>query len=148
VGSYIGGAFLLFLSAFMLLGFSRTSSLPPVSAAIAFIVTVVVPGVSGALLIARARRGGNLLSSRRDKLRQQTVESELLRLAGERGGRLTVVEVIAEMAITADDAKGALDSLVTQEIADLAVTDSGTIVYTFRDIERKLEKSSARHVLE
>jgi hypothetical protein len=149
VGSYVGGGFLLLVSAFMLLGFVRANTLPLVPGLIAFVVAVVLPAVGGVALIARARSGGgSRLSARRDQLRRQTIESELLRLAGARGGRLTVVEVVSEMAVTADDAKAALDSLVTQEIADLAVTDSGTIVYTFHDIERALEKGSARHVLE
>ncbi len=148
MGSYVGGGFLLFLSAFMLWGFARAATLPLIPGIIAFVVAVVLPAAGGVALIARERSGGHRLSSRRDALRRQTVESELLRLAGTRGGRLTVVEVVAEMAVTADDAKAALDSLVMQEIADLAITDSGTIVYTFHDIERAREKGSARHVLE
>lgn len=148
MGSYVGGGFLLVLSAFMLWGFARSASLPFIPGLIAFFVAVVLPAAGGVALIARERRGGSRLSSRRDALRRQTIESELLRLAGSRGGRLTVVEVVAEMAVTADAAKAALDSLVTQEIADLAITDSGTIVYTFHDIERALEKGTARHVLE
>jgi hypothetical protein len=148
VGLLLGGAGLLLVSLFMLFGFMRAGPFPLIPGLIAFVVAVVLPAVGGVALIARERRGVGRLSSRRDALRRQTIESELLRLAGARGGRLTVVEVVAEMAVTADDAKAALDSLVMQEIADLAVTDSGTIVYTFHDIERALEKSTARHVLE
>lgn len=136
------------LSAFMLLGFLNAGSMAAVPAAIAFVIAVVLPAAGGVALIARERGKTGKLATRRDQLRRQTVESELLRLAGERGGRLTVVEVVSALALSADDAKAALDSLTMQEIADLAVSESGTIVYTFRDIERALEKGSARPVLE
>ena len=145
---YIGGGALLLLSAFMLLGFLNAGSMAALPAAIAFVVAVVLPAVGGVTLIARERGRGGSLATRRDQLRRQTVEAELLRLAGEHGGRLTVVEVVTALALSQDDAKAALDSLTMQEIADMAVTDSGTIVYTFRDIERALEKGSARPVLE
>jgi hypothetical protein len=148
VRGYIGGGALLFLSAFMLLGFLNAGSMAAVPAAIAFVVVVVLPAVGGVTLIARERGKTGSLATRRDQLRRQTIESELLRLAGAHGGRLTVVEVVSALALSPDDAKAALDSLTMQEIADLAVTDSGTIVYTFRDIERAIEKRSARNVLE
>ena len=132
----------------MLLGFLNAGPMAALPAAIAFVVAVILPAVGGVTLIARERGKTGSLSARRDQLRRQTVESELLRLAGEHGGRLTVVEVVTALALSPEDAKAALDSLTMQEIADLAVTDSGTIVYTFRDIERALEKRSARNVLE
>lgn len=132
----------------MLLGFLNAGSMAAVPAAIAFVIAVVLPAAGGVALIARERGKTGSLATRRDQLRRQTVESELLRLAAAHGGRLTVVDVVTELALSADDAQAALDSLTMQEIADLAVTDSGTIVYTFRDIERALEKGSARPVLE
>ena len=146
--AYIGGGALLLLSGFMLMGFLNANALPAVPAAIAFVVAVLLPAAGGLTLIVRERGKLGDRTARRDQLRRQTVESELLRLAAARGGRLTIVEVVGELALSADDAKAALDSLTMQEIADMAVTDSGTIVYTFRDIERALEKGSARHVLE
>lgn len=146
--AYIGGGALLFLSGFMLLGFLNANAMPAVPAAIAFVVAVLLPAAGGVTLIARKRGKLGSRAARRDQLRRQTVEAELLRLAAAHGGRLTVVEVVSELALSSDDAKAALDSLTMQEIADMAVTDSGTIVYTFRDIERALEKGSARHVLE
>lgn len=146
--AYIGGGALLLLSGFMLMGFLNANALPAVPAAIAFVIAVLLPAAGGLTLIVRERGKLGARTARRDQLRRQTVESELLRLAAARGGRLTIVEVVSELALSADDAKAALDSLTMQEIADMAVTDSGTIVYTFRDIERALEKGSARHVLE
>ena len=146
--AYVGGGALLFLSGFMLLGFLNADAMPAVPAAIAFVVAVLLPAAGGITLIARERGKLGSRSARRDQLRRQTVEAELLRLAAAHGGRLTVVEVVSELALSSDDAKAALDSLTMQEIADMAVTDSGTIVYTFRDIERALEKGSARPVLE
>jgi hypothetical protein len=81
-------------------------------------------------------------------LRQQTIEAEVLRLAGERGGRLALVEIVTELAIPSEAAQAALEGLVERELADIAVTDSGVLVYTFHDVERLSEKSRARGILE
>src|SRR5688500_16524415 len=108
----------------MLVGFVRSgASLSAFPTLIAFFITILLPAGGGAALIVRHFRYGKRRTDRREQLRQQTVESEVLRLAAERGGRLTVVEIVTEMAIPAQQAQLALDALVEREIADIAVTD-------------------------
>jgi hypothetical protein len=149
VKSLLAGGFLLLLSLFMLVGFMRSSAtLSSFGSVMALLITVVVPAAAGIALAMRYFRRGRLVDTRRDQLRQQTVEAEVLRLAGERGGRLTLVEVVTEMAVSTEAAQQALDALVHREIADIAVTDSGVLVYTFHDVERLAEKSRARGILE
>jgi hypothetical protein len=144
-----GGALLLALSLFMLLGFERSdASFSSPAALMAVLITVVLPGAAGIALMARHLYSGRRLEQRRDLLRQQTLESEVLRLASQHSGRLALVDIIQEIAVSSDAAQRALDSLVSREIADIAVTDSGTLIYTFRDIERAGEKFRARNVLE
>ena len=145
----LGGALLLGLAALMLLGFLRsTVTLSSPAALTAVIITVVLPAVGGLVLLSRRFRAGARLTESRSALRRQTLDSEILRLAARHDGRLTLVEVVQEMAVPSEEAQAALDGLVHREVADLAVTDSGTLVYTFRDIERRGEKAGARHVLE
>ncbi len=147
--SLIGAAALLLLALFMLYGFMRSSAqLSSFGAVMALLITVVAPAAGGVALLARHFRRGRLVESRRDVLRRQTIESEVLRLAGERGGRLTLVEIITEMAVSTEAAQQALDSLVHREVADIAISDSGVLVYTFHDVERLAEKSRAKGVLE
>lgn len=145
----IGGATLVLLSLFMFAGFVRSgAALSALPTMIALLITVGLPAAGGVALITRHFRYGKRLSERRDRLRQQTVESEVLRMAAQHGGRLTVVEIVTEMAIPPEHAQQALDALVEREIADIAVSDSGVLVYTFHDIQRLGEKSGARGVLE
>lgn len=147
--SLVGGIALLLFAAFMLLGFFRSSAtLASVATVIALLAVVGLPGGIGVWLLTRHFGAGARAIERRDQLRRQTLEAEVLRLAAAHSGRLTIVDVVGEMAVTTDDAKAALDALVQSEIADLAVTDSGTIVYTFRDVERAGEKLRARNILE
>jgi hypothetical protein len=147
--SYIGGGLLILLAAFMAVGFLNATTPHSAGANVfALLITVALPGVAGMTLIGRRLRSGRRLDVRRDQLRQQTLESEVLRLAAQRGGRLTLVEIMTDMAIDTIAAQAALDALVEREVADIAVTDSGILVYTFRDVERLGEKSGARGVLE
>lgn len=133
----------------MLYGFMRsTAQLSSFGSVMALLITVVLPAAAGIALTARHFRGGRLVESRRNQLRRQTIESEVLRLAGERGGRLTLVEIVTDMAVSTEAAQEALDALVLREVADIAVTDSGVLVYTFHDVERLAEKSRARGILE
>ena len=147
--SLVGGGLLVLLALFMLLGFSRSSAeMSGFASAMALGITVLLPGIAGIVLITRHLRSGKTIAARRDSLRQQTIESEVLRLAGQHRGRLTLVEVVTEMAIPTESAQAALDSLVQREIADIAVTDAGVLVYTFRDLERIGDKAAARGILE
>jgi hypothetical protein len=149
VASLIGGALLLLLALLMFAGFLQSNSqLSAGATVIALGISVVLPGIAGGALFLRHFRSGRRLETRREVLRQQTLESEVLRLAGQRGGRLALVEVVTEMAVPSDAAQAALDALVEREIADIAVTDSGVLVYTFRDVEKLGDKSQARGILE
>lgn len=149
MGKLVGGALLLVLSLFMLMGFARSSaSLASFSTWLALLITVGLPAGGGAALITSHFRHGKRFGRRRELLRQQTLEAEILRLAAQRNGRLTLVEIVTEMAVPAELAQQALEALSIREVADVAVTDSGVLVYTFHDILHIDQKSGARGVLE
>src|SRR5262245_37694303 len=114
----------------MLLGFFRSSAtLASPAAIVALLVTVGIPAAGGVFLL----RGRRADSARVARLRRETIEAEVLRLAVARAGRLTSVEVATELAMTPEEAKATLDGLVEREVADLAVSDAGVLVYTFHD---------------
>lgn len=145
----VGGGLLLLLSLFMLMGFLRSGAqLTSLATVLALVITVGLPAAGGAALVASHFRHGKRFEQRRDLLRQQTLEAEILRLAAQRDGRLTLVEIVTEMAVPAELAQQSLDALAMREIADVAVTDSGVLVYTFHDIRHLNQKSGARGVLE
>jgi hypothetical protein len=149
VSRTLGGVLLLLVSAFMLLGFVRSDlSFGSFNAMTAVLLSVVLPAAGGVMLLRRAnsmeRRGG----ARVERLRQATLESEILRLAMLQGGRLTTVEVASTLALQPEEAKATLDGLVTREVADLDITDAGVLVYTFHDAKHVGDKHSARGLLD
>jgi hypothetical protein len=143
------GFALIALSLFMLLGFLRSDADTGAPATIAaLLITVALPALGGiALLTKRFRRGGRL-AERREVLRQQTYESEILRLAAQRQGRLTTVELVTEFAITPEKANELLESLMVRQLADVEVTDSGVVVYVFHDVKHLEDKPRARGILD
>jgi hypothetical protein len=151
MGKLVGGILLLMVSAFMLIGFLLGGGEGQGLAAriAAFIIACVLPGAGGGWLLYLHRRGVPLLpSAAREQVRRHTFESEVLKLAQARGGRLTVVEVIAETAMGAEAAEEALRSLAERGIAEVEVTESGLIVYTFYDVQRLKDKSQSRGLLD
>jgi hypothetical protein len=149
VGRIAGGIALLLLSLFMLLGFIRSDAgLSSPATIAALLITVALPAVGGILLITNRFGRGKRLTERREQLRQQTFESEILRLAAQRHGRLTAVEIMTEFAIPLDQANELLESLVVRELADVEVTDSGVVVYAFHDIQHIGDKPRAKGILD
>jgi hypothetical protein len=149
LGRLIAATLLLMLALFMLFGFLKSDQgLSSAAMATALLLTVGVPAVSSIFLFAGHFRRGKHAQSRKDQLRKQTLDAEILRLAGERGGRLTIVELVTEFALTPDAAKEALDAMHARELAELEMTDSGLLVYSFRDIRGLSEKSKARGLLD
>ena len=142
----MGGVALIAVAAFMLYGFLRSdASLASPTAIAALLITVALPAAGGIALLRGMGRGR---SARVERLRQQTIEAEILRLAMQQGGRLTVVEVAAALGLPSESAKAVLDSLAEREIADLEITDAGVIVYHFHEARNVGGKHSARGLLD
>jgi hypothetical protein len=149
VGRILGGSGLVLLALFMLVGFLRADlTASGFASTVAFLIAVVLPGAGGLALIASHMGSRRRLAGRHDQLRRQTLDSEVMRLAARRGGRLTVVEVITELAVSTEAAKESLDALAMQEVADMEVTDSGMLVYAFRDIQNLSQKENAKGILD
>jgi hypothetical protein len=149
VARTLGGVLLLLISAFMLLGFVRSDvGFGSFNAIAAVLLSVVLPAAGGVVLLRRANRLERRGGARVDRLRQATIESEILRLAMLHDGRLTTVEVASALALPTEEAKATLDALVTREVADLDITDAGVLVYTFHDARHVGDKHSARGLLD
>jgi hypothetical protein len=132
VGRKIGGAALLLVAAFMLLGFARSSAgLASPTALFALLLTVGLPAVGGIALLRGSM--GRSSKARMAQLRQQTIDAEILRLAMRHQGRLTAVEVASALALDGVESKSALDDLVNRQVADLEVSDEGVLIYTFHE---------------
>lgn len=140
-------AALYLLAALMLLGFFNSGLELTAPAIVALLLVVVLPaGFATRMLLKQPN--AKVLQQRQQNLRMNTIESEILRIAQLHQGKLTLVEIVSDLAISTDEAKSAADSLVHKEIADLEITNSGVLVYTFHDLRHLHEKSSARGLLE
>jgi hypothetical protein len=137
---------LITLAGLMLYGFLRSSaSIAAPTTIVALLITVVAPAAGGIAML----RGTDLARGKRlDQLRQQTIDAEVLRMAVKEGGRLTAVEVSTALALTPEQAKDTLDALVARDIADIAVTERGVVVYTFHDAKHIGGKGDAKGVLD
>ena len=133
----VGGGILIILALFMLLG-SFTTDLSVGARVITFLVLVVLPAGAGAFLVRSYFRAKGASQERMEWLRPQTQEAEILRLAREKGGKLTVADVIADTGFDAESAQDRLLASVTQGFGDFEPAESRSIVYTFSgsDIEK------------
>ena len=131
----------------MVLGFTRVGTLS-VASVVALLIGAGIPAGIGITLLTGSRRHAGALTARQVELRRHTLESEVLRLAATRAGKLTLIEVVTELAVPSDEASEILDSFMTRGLAELQVTDSGALVYDFRDVRLLGEKNDATDVLD
>ncbi|HLB35029.1 MAG TPA: hypothetical protein VJL31_00500 [Gemmatimonadales bacterium] len=149
MGKLLAGAGLILISLFMLLGFFNLQQpLSPAVAAVTLLLTVALPAIGGARLAYLHFRERGVPAQRREALRLQTYQSEILKLAAKKGGKVAIVEVTAETGIDARSAEDALKGLLEQGIAEIEVTDSGLLVYSFGDVRSLPEKDSSKRILD
>lgn len=143
----VGGIALLMVSVFMLIGFmAGGGGAQSLGIRIfTFLLAVGLPGAGGlTLLRGHLRRSMPSGGGGADALRRQTWESEIVKLAERKGGKLTVVEVVADSVMSADDADEVFKDLVGRGLAEPEVTDGGLIVYVFPDIKLLKEKNASK----
>jgi hypothetical protein len=149
VNKLIGAAGLALLALFMLAGFLNSElALSGGTTLAALALTVGLPAAAAVLLARGHYAEKSRLTGRKAELRQNTIDAEILRLAGERGGQLTAVEVATALSMTPESAAESLKSLGIRGQADVQVTDDGVLVYSFYDVRHLGGKSTAKGVLD
>jgi hypothetical protein len=145
----LGAVILMVIALFMTSGYLQSDrDWREPATFVALLLVVGLPLLGAALLVRSHSAAGRARSDSTTRLRHQTIESEVLKLAAERGGRLTAVELAMHLAIAPEAATEALDRLALRGQAEYAVSDAGVIVYTFHDIIHLDGKDSARNVLD
>lgn len=145
----IVASLLISLALLMLVGFSESNALLSSPATVlALLVTVVLPACGAVAVLTWGRGDSKRIAARKEALRAQTRESEVLRLAAARGGRLTAIEVVTGLAVTHETASALLNAMEARGVADVGITPSGVLVYTFHDVLYAGEKAEARGVLD
>ncbi len=133
----------------MVVGFLRSGADPlALRTLFALFIAAGLPAAGGGLLLAHHFGIGRRIEHRREELRRDTLEAEVLKMAGRHGGRLTAVEVAGELAVPTTTAEELLNELMAREMAEIEITDSGLLVYTFHDVRHLSEKETARGLLE
>ena len=148
MGKKVFGAILLAVALFMLIGFFKAGPKGGAAFILTFLIAVVLPAAGGIYLFRSAAAEGAGLAERKERLRRQTLEAELLRLAGRRGGRLTVAEAAAETAFDALTVEESLKKMAIDGLAEVKISESGVLVYSFYELEHQDEKAGARGVLD
>ena len=145
----MGGVSLLAVALFMVVGFLRADVNPAaLSTMVALLIGAGLPAAGGGWLLARHFGIGRGIERRREQLRRDTLEAEILKMAARHEGRLTAVEVAGELAVPTTTAEELLNALMTRELAEIEITDSGVLVYSFHDWRHLSEKETARGLLE
>jgi hypothetical protein len=145
----VAGFGLVGLSLFMLVGFLNAELTgSALNTLLTLLVAVGIPAAAGGTLLHQHFGQRKLLAGSRDQLKRQTQEAELLRLAGEQGGRLTVVEVVRELAVSHSEAEELLRSLQVRGHTEIEITESGMLVYRFPDVQLLSEKATGKGVLD
>lgn len=141
---------LLLLSVLMSAGMMQADlgDAPGIAVVIAVLVVVALPAVFAFKLFYDMLTGDKRVAANKADLRTRTLEAEALKLAEGRGGKLTILEVVKEFAISPEDAKETLDGLARRGLADFQVTDTGVVVYDFVELRRLADKENARGILD
>ncbi len=143
------GIALIILSLFMLMGFFNADvEAGALVQLLSLVITVALPFAGGSYIIYSHYKEKEKLISNKNDLRNKTLEAEILKLAEKKGGKLTVVEVMSDLALNKDTAKELLDSIASQSLADVELTESGVIVYSFYEIRHLKDKQKAKGVLD
>lgn len=143
------GVALIILSMFMLLGFFNADLKQGVSVMLlSLLVAVVLPAAGGLYLIRSYYRERKRIESNRKDIRNETLEAEILKLAGKKDGKLTVVEVMSDLGLSRDTAEELLNAMASNSLAEIELTESGVIVYSFYEVKSLKDKQGARGVLD
>jgi hypothetical protein len=136
MGRILGGILLLLVSLFMLLGYLQ-ADLPagPAARTVFFLIVVLAPALGGGVLLGSWFTRRRKLQERKKLLRQQTLQVEILKLAGSNGGSLRAIDAVAELGISREEAESALERFAVQGAAELDITESGALVYRFSESE-------------
>lgn len=90
--------------------------------------------------------GGNRFRKSADSRAYARDQHRILRLARDRDGNLTVLEVATDLRLTVEKAEEILRELAARGHAEMRISDSGMIVYSFPEIERWEERHWAKRV--
>lgn len=143
------GIALMIIGGLMGLGFTQASlSQGPFVIFLSLCLTVFLPLGGGFYLLRAAHNDSKNVQQKRSQLAQKTLQAEILKLAAQNQGRLTVLEVTQAFALTQEQAEQALDNLALDHLAEHQLTDDGLLVYTFPEVQQLAQKHQSKSIEE
>jgi hypothetical protein len=127
----IGAWFLIGFGLFMLLGLLVGESAGFIAMALSFALFVIGPIAGGILLLRGDRKARERAAIETQKVLQQAHEKEILRLAEQKRGLLTVSQIVKETSMNASEAEAALHELIVKRLVDMRSGIDGQVVYEF-----------------
>jgi len=128
---------------FMLFGLyeimTRASNIHGVGIPFAIGVTL---SILGSLLWVLAKK----LDAAAYLVRYRRQQNRIVRLAQQRGGRLTITETAAETGLAVEEVEDILKGMAERGFVEIEITDSGMMVYRFPEILFAHEKHWSRGV--
>ncbi len=98
-------------------------------------------------LLKQALNKNSSTNQNNSKLNEQEKQSLVLKTAKKNKGRLTIAELTMETALSLDESKSILESMCTAGVAELQITDGGSLVYVFTGLLTDKEKDTAKEPL-
>ncbi len=140
----IGGGALIFFGLFMLLGFAVSTTPATFTVnAITFLLMVLAPIAVGSLVIRShfLSRKKSAEDSRKNILASR--EKEILRLAKQKGGELTIPDIVSDTSMNTEEADEIMRELVVKRFVDMKITNEGTVIYDFFELVKDKPENRA-----
>jgi hypothetical protein len=81
------------------------------------------------------------------KLTEQEKESIVLKMANAKKGKITIAEVAMDSQLNLDESKTILEKMSADGVAELQITDGGSLVYVFTGLLSEKEKQTSKEPL-
>ena len=138
------GGILIGVGLFLSLGFFLNAVKKGVDAGdiAAVLLLGVAPVAAGGMLIRSYFKEKQKVVLEKKKTIQTQQEKEIILLAQQKGGRLSIPEIVAGTSLNTIEADQLMREMTTKGYVDMQVTDAGVIIYEFYEIahRNKLEE--------
>ncbi len=132
----MSGAILIGIGAFLFLGFFLNALKKGVDAGdiALMVIFCIAPITAGGLLIrSHLKEKRTAIQNQKQVLYTQR-EKEIIRLAQQTGGRLSIPDIVAGTSMNTIEADAMMREMTTKGYVDMQVTEAGVIVYEFFEI--------------
>jgi hypothetical protein len=108
-----------------------------------YVFACIMPGLGGFFLCKWA-----IQAEKGTRSKYEELENTIFKVAENRGGRLTPIELAMDTDLTLEEAKALLEKWALNGYVTIKVSEGGALVYDFAGITTEKEKQTAKGVSE